>query len=848
MDDGALIEQKKRQIIDCVEGDCDVTLLREFSITLYGLIDNQVRRKVWPLIVGVSADILPIFDDDCLKAHPSYHQVDLDVNRLDSLLPANTTAEDKSEVKATMMRLIISVLLDNPTAHYYQGFHDICYIFLSVLGETGARAVLNRILPTRLSLFMEPSMESTVEYMQLIFALLTRLRPTLAANLEAVGLGPHFALAWIVTWFAHVLPEMDDVRRLFDLFLATDPIMLIYLSVAVRCSCFYREVGPSGSTFVTASSWTGFELAAFVDLNADRQMDVIQIAANGTDLFASVAPPSESRFKFDTSTVPNLPEPMLLFSPGFTQPIVSVAAADFNGDSVADLLLLTATSPKGPFTAHIAYGEVGSKRGLFGLPTFPVGVFTAQPLVCDLNSDSVADILGETATGLRFIMFGGPKPRIQLIPYNGPSWSTLSYSAFGDVNHDTIPDVLILVEQNGHPKIQLIIRDLSSIPGLPDMSTAPLIDLPHILSTGNELILGLFALGDFDADGKVDLLLTACTSSSCMGSSHIFLYDFASATWSPVSVTWEPFGVQPQYSWALAPSPAGVLATSALVGPTVGDIDLDGKLDIGVALTYSASSGTFTGTVPAVLLNQGRDAKSGLLKMLASLLPGAELPAGSDSVRQVSFFHHQDQGKLDLFVVTMSHRVPTISLLVQQMVNDFYFIKITILNGLCADVSSCTDRRLPYGFPVPGQSSSYETESASGSKLTSAGLLGVQSCCSALQLPSIAYGLGPFANYVEQVSVAIPPNSSKLRKLTIPALIPNSEVFVNPYPLNQPDRWTARLFLQPLYNMKVLYIAITLICVCVALVIVIGILLCLELREDRKERQREAQRFHFDAM
>ncbi|CAI2738319.1 unnamed protein product [Dicrocoelium dendriticum] len=83
------------------------------------------------------------------------------------------------------------------------------------------------------SLFMEPSMESTVEYMQLIFALLTRLRPTLAANLEAVGLGPHFALAWIVTWFAHVLPEMDDVRRLFDLFLATDPIMLIYLSVAV---------------------------------------------------------------------------------------------------------------------------------------------------------------------------------------------------------------------------------------------------------------------------------------------------------------------------------------------------------------------------------------------------------------------------------------------------------------------------------------------------------------------------------------------------------------------------------------------------------------------------------------
>lgn len=233
MGDGELLQQKRRQIIDCVEGDCNVKLLREYSVTLYGLVDNDVRSRVWPLIVGASADILPIFDEDHLKAHPSYHQVELDVNRLDSLLPADSSPEEKFEIKATMMRLVISVLLDNPTAHYYQGFHDICYIFLSVLGETSAREVLNRILPTRLNLFMEPSMESTVDYMQLIFVLLARLRPTLAGNLEAVGLGPHFALAWIVTWFAHVLPEMDDVRRLFDLFLATDPIMLIYLSVAV---------------------------------------------------------------------------------------------------------------------------------------------------------------------------------------------------------------------------------------------------------------------------------------------------------------------------------------------------------------------------------------------------------------------------------------------------------------------------------------------------------------------------------------------------------------------------------------------------------------------------------------
>lgn len=61
-------------------------------------------------------------------------------------------------------------------------------------------------------------------------------------------------------------------------------------------------------------------------------------------------------------------------------------------------------------------------------------------------------------------------------------------------------------------------------------------------------------------------------------------------------------------------------------------------------------------------------------------------------------------------------------------------------------------------------------------------------------------------------------------------------------------RWTPKLFLQPLYNMKVVYIAITLLCVCILLIVIISVLQWLEIREDRTEKQKEAQRFHFDAM
>lgn len=81
-------------------------------------------------------------------------------------------------------------------------------------------------------------MDSTVNFIQLIFALLGHLRPELTENLELLGLSPDFTVAWVITWFAHVVPKTADVLRLFDLFLATDPLMLIYLSVAVMHPLF----------------------------------------------------------------------------------------------------------------------------------------------------------------------------------------------------------------------------------------------------------------------------------------------------------------------------------------------------------------------------------------------------------------------------------------------------------------------------------------------------------------------------------------------------------------------------------------------------------------------------------
>nr|CAX73819.1 TBC1 domain family member 20 [Schistosoma japonicum] len=223
---------KKENILQCLSKNADVKKLRHFSISRYGLVDNDVRKIVWPMLVGGNCGLSDI-DPEILKNHPSCHQVELDTCRMTSLIPKESTPEEIESIQKIVTRLVLSVLVDNPSLHYYQGFHDICYIFFSVLGEKRSRILINKLIPTHFSLFMQKSMDVTLEYMQLIFALLERVSTSILTSIESVELGPDFAIAWIITWFAHVLPNMDDVRRLFDLFLATDPIMLVYVSVAI---------------------------------------------------------------------------------------------------------------------------------------------------------------------------------------------------------------------------------------------------------------------------------------------------------------------------------------------------------------------------------------------------------------------------------------------------------------------------------------------------------------------------------------------------------------------------------------------------------------------------------------
>lgn len=44
---------------------------------------------------------------------------------------------------------------------------------------------------------------------------------------------PYFALGWFITWFSHNVQQLDQISRLFDLFMASHPLMALYVVAQV---------------------------------------------------------------------------------------------------------------------------------------------------------------------------------------------------------------------------------------------------------------------------------------------------------------------------------------------------------------------------------------------------------------------------------------------------------------------------------------------------------------------------------------------------------------------------------------------------------------------------------------
>ena len=242
-------ERIRKHILDCSRRGHLAGLRLEATEGRAGLLSSECRKRAWPVLAGVAdADSAPDITDEMQAnfSHPEARQVDLDLDRSLHVIRDDTR---RKNLRDSLRKMILAALTDygriqgttDETRWYYQGLHDIAAVLLIVLDERLGAAVLNNLLVWHLKPWMEGGSGRMREVLTVVHPLLQRADPELAEVLQETlisdGMGSDYALPWLITWMTHSYSnELDVCARLVDLCLASSPIVIVYLAVAVASS------------------------------------------------------------------------------------------------------------------------------------------------------------------------------------------------------------------------------------------------------------------------------------------------------------------------------------------------------------------------------------------------------------------------------------------------------------------------------------------------------------------------------------------------------------------------------------------------------------------------------------
>ncbi|KAL8929244.1 MAG: hypothetical protein Q9208_001327 [Pyrenodesmia sp. 3 TL-2023] len=221
------------------EEDPDVEALIQLATSEDGLIDDEVRQRAWPALLGYTPP--PKGEDSSdhgawqsLPRHKDEDQVRLDVDRSFIYYPKNETETQLDRRKKELSAVITQVLRSYPMLSYFQGFHDIVQVFLLVLGVDDAAASVSRLSLLRIRDFMLPSLSPSLAHLRLLPSILHVADAKLCNHLSQTQ--PFFALAATLTLYAHDIQEYGDIARLFDFLLAHGAVVSVYFFAVIILS------------------------------------------------------------------------------------------------------------------------------------------------------------------------------------------------------------------------------------------------------------------------------------------------------------------------------------------------------------------------------------------------------------------------------------------------------------------------------------------------------------------------------------------------------------------------------------------------------------------------------------
>lgn len=212
--------------------------LQFFCHSRFGLVTDSLRRQVWPRLLGLCPDNAAPPNSAAHCRFDSLIQMDIVRSLYNFDVLKGQNAENRASQAAQLTRLMARILQEDSELHYFQGFHDICTVFLLVAGEDLAYLLLQRFVYTHCHASMRKTFAEMVEMLSLALRILRNADSDLSRKIEqlqeevSVKQTPMFALSWVLTFFAHVIPCFMQAARVFD-FCLTDPLAVLYLTASV---------------------------------------------------------------------------------------------------------------------------------------------------------------------------------------------------------------------------------------------------------------------------------------------------------------------------------------------------------------------------------------------------------------------------------------------------------------------------------------------------------------------------------------------------------------------------------------------------------------------------------------
>ncbi|XP_061786838.1 TBC1 domain family member 20 isoform X2 [Nerophis lumbriciformis] len=228
-------KQKLAEIHQALNSDpVDIETLQRAATSKGGLFTDELRRRVWPKLLNINVYELPYKPGRAGRENQKdYNQIVMDVRRSMKRFPKCMLSTERDVLQEQLIDVILEVLRCNPQLNYYQGYHDVAVTLLLVVGERMTIAMLHTLSKYHLRDFMDPTMDSTKHILNYLMPLLEEVDKELHDFMIRAEVGTIFALSWLITWYGHVLLEPKLTLRLYDFFLASHPMMPIYLAATI---------------------------------------------------------------------------------------------------------------------------------------------------------------------------------------------------------------------------------------------------------------------------------------------------------------------------------------------------------------------------------------------------------------------------------------------------------------------------------------------------------------------------------------------------------------------------------------------------------------------------------------